>query len=145
MPEVRVGPLLRHVGETDATIWVETDKPCRVEILGHSTDTFEVDGHHFAIVCVEGLDPAEAHPYEVRLDGDRAWPPDDYEFPQPRVRLMPRNGDLRLLFGSCRASAPHRPPYTFAGWWHPKAKASTCCAPTGCGCCDSLQRCGRTR
>jgi len=122
VPEVRVGPLLRHVGETDATIWVETDKPCRVEILGHSADTFEVEGHHFAIVCVEGLDPAEAHPYEVHLDGARAWPPKDYEFPKPRVRLMPRSGGLRLLFGSCRASAPHRPPYTFAGWWHPKGK-----------------------
>jgi hypothetical protein len=36
VPELRLGPLLRHVGETDATIWVETDKPCRVEILGHS-------------------------------------------------------------------------------------------------------------
>jgi PhoD-like phosphatase len=122
VPEVRVGPLLRHVGQTDATIWVETDKPCRVETLGHSADTFEIEGHHFAIVCVEGLDPNIEHPYEVHLDGTRAWPPHDYEFPPPRVRLMPRDGSLRLLFGSCRASAPHRPPHTFQRWWHPKGK-----------------------
>ena len=35
---------------------------------------------------------------------------------------MPRDGDLRLLFGSCRASAPHHPPHTFQRWWHPKGK-----------------------
>jgi PhoD-like phosphatase len=120
--ELRVGPLLRHVGQTDATVWVETDKPCRVEVLGHSADTFEVEDHHFAIVCVEGLDPDIAHPYEVHLDGTRAWPPQNYQLPQPRIRLMPRNGNLRLLFGSCRASAPHRPPHTFQRWWHPKGK-----------------------
>jgi hypothetical protein len=122
MPELRVGPLLRHVGQTDATVWVETDQPCRVEVLGHSADTFEIEGHHFAIVCIEGLDPATEHPYEVDLDGTRVWPPKDYEYPQPRVRLMPRDGSLRLIFGSCRASAPHHPPYTFQGWWHPKGK-----------------------
>jgi PhoD-like phosphatase len=122
VPEVRVGPLLRHVGETDATIWVETDKPCRVEVLGHDADTFEIEGHHFAIVCVEGLDPAVEHPYEVELDGARAWPPQGYEYPPPRIRLLPRDGSLRLLFGSCRASAPHRPPYTHQRWWHSKGK-----------------------
>ena len=35
---------------------------------------------------------------------------------------MPRDGSLRLLFGSCRASAPHRPPYTYQTWWHPRGK-----------------------
>jgi PhoD-like phosphatase len=120
MPEVRVGPLLRHVGTSDATIWVETDGPCRVDVLGNSANTFEVEGHHFAIVCVTDLDPGHEHPYEVHLDGDKAWPPPDYEFPPPRIRLMPRDGSLRLLFGSCRASAPHHPPYTYQHWWHPK-------------------------
>jgi hypothetical protein len=122
VPEVRVGPLLRHVGKTDATIWVETDQPCEVEVLGSSADTFEVEGHHFAVVCVQDLDPEAEHSYDVRLDGTRAWPPADYEFPWPRIRLMPCNGTLRLLFGSCRASAPHHPPYTFQRWWHPKGK-----------------------
>lgn len=117
-----VGPLLRHVGTTDATVWVETDAHCRVSVLGNTADTFEVDGHHFALVCVTGLDPDADHPYEVVLDGAVAWPPRDYEFPTPRIRLMPRDGSLRLLFGSCRASAPHRPPYTYQHWWHPKGK-----------------------
>lgn len=122
MPAVRVGPLLRHVGKTDATIWLEADRPCSVEVLGNSADTFEVEGHHFAVVCITDLDPDKEHPYEVHLDGVKAWPPPGYEFPAPRVRLMPSDGSLRLLFGSCRASAPHRPPYTYQHWWHPKGK-----------------------
>ncbi len=122
MPEVRVGPLLRHVGATDATVWVETDQACRVEVLGHHADTFEVEGHHFALVCVAGLDPSREHPYAVHLDGQKAWPPDDYDFPPPRIRLMPQDGSLRLVFGSCRASAPHHPPYTHRHWWHLKGQ-----------------------
>ena len=34
MAELVLGPLLRYVGETEATVWVETDEPCEVEILG---------------------------------------------------------------------------------------------------------------
>ena len=114
--------MLRHVGETDATIWVEADEACEVEILGRTQRTFDVEGHHYALVCLEGLEPSIQHPYEVHLDGRRAWPPEDYEFPQPRIRLIPRDGTLTLLFGSCRASAPHHPPHTFQRWYHPKGK-----------------------
>ena len=32
-PELTLGPLLRYVGETEATIWVETERACEVEIL----------------------------------------------------------------------------------------------------------------
>ena len=31
MAELILGPLLRYVGERDATVWVETDGPCEVE------------------------------------------------------------------------------------------------------------------
>ena len=33
-PVLVLGPLLRYVSETVATIWAETDRACRVEILG---------------------------------------------------------------------------------------------------------------
>ena len=36
MAKLVLGPLLRYVGETEAVVWVETDEPCEVEILGHS-------------------------------------------------------------------------------------------------------------
>ena len=58
----------------------------------------------------------------MHLDGTQAWPPPDYEFPTPRIRVMPDDGRLRLLFGSCRASAPHHPPYTRQHWWSPKGQ-----------------------
>ena len=73
MARLLLGPLLRHVGERDATIWVETDSPCSVQVSagnasGHEP-TFTVAGHHYALVVVDGLDPASATPYEVQLDG----------------------------------------------------------------------------
>ena len=55
MPSLVVGPLLRYVGETDATIWVETDADCEIEVLGHRARTFRVAGHHYGIVIVHGL------------------------------------------------------------------------------------------
>jgi hypothetical protein len=122
VPEIIVGPLLRHVGPSDATIWVETDDACEVEILGSKERTFAIEGHHYAIVPVDGLDPDESHPYEVSLDGELAWPPRGYEFPRPTIRPIARGENLRLLFGSCRCSAPHHPPHTFQRWWHPKGR-----------------------
>ena len=77
MPELVLGPMVRHVGETDAVIWVETDAACEVEVLGTRERTFCVCSHHYALVCCEGLEAAAWHEYEVRLDGERVWPLDD--------------------------------------------------------------------
>ncbi len=74
MPRLLLGPLLRHLGATDATLWVETDEPCEVEVLGHRVRTFHVEGHHYGLVVVQGLDPGRTYEYEVALDGKRAWP-----------------------------------------------------------------------
>ena len=70
MTQLVLGPLLRHVGHTDATVWVETDGSCTVEVLGHTEDTFLVAGHHYALVCIEGLEPGSSTAYDVKLDGD---------------------------------------------------------------------------
>ena len=114
--------MLRHVGQTDATVWVETDRACEVQILGCAAETFEVEGHHFAIVCIDGLEPDRQYPYDVHLDGERAWPPPDDPFPQPQIKLIPPGRSVRLAFGSCRTSAPLRAPYTWRGLWHPKGR-----------------------
>ena len=105
-PSVVVGPLLRHVGDTTATIWVETDQPCEVEVLGHRTRTWDVHGHHYALVVVEGLTPATRTPYEVRLDGRRAWPEAGSPQPPSVIRTLGDDDRLRLAFGSCRRAAP---------------------------------------
>ncbi len=69
MARLVLGPLLRHIGESDATVWVETDGPCEVEVLGHTARTFHVSGHHYALVMVEGLEPRSETEYQVALDG----------------------------------------------------------------------------
>ncbi len=61
MPELVLGPLLRHAGLSDATVWVETDAPCEVEVLGCSSSTFRVGSHHYALVHVTGLESGETY------------------------------------------------------------------------------------
>ena len=114
MTTLLLGPLLRHIGTNDATVWVETDGPCEVEVLGHRERTFQVEGHHYAIVTLEGLEPAGTYEYEVRLDGARVWPEEGSPFPPSVIRTVGGDHDLRILFGSCRVSFPHEPPYTLS-------------------------------
>jgi hypothetical protein len=106
MARLLLGPILRHVGERDATVWVETDMPCQVEVRAGSASghegTFTVAGHHFAIVVVAGLEPGSSTPYGVSLDGDAAWPPSDSTLPPSRIRTVDPARQLRLLVGSCR-------------------------------------------
>jgi hypothetical protein len=102
MARLLIGPLLRHVGRTDATIWVETDTPCDVEVLGHRERTWTVAGHHYALVVVDGLEPAATTPYDVRLDGELAWPPLASTRPPSVIRTQGGARPLRIAFGSCR-------------------------------------------
>lgn len=99
--ELVLGPLLRHVGECDATVWVETSKPCEVEILGHRERAWTVAGHHYALVVVRGLQADSSTPYEVHLDGNRVWPlPDAVRL--STIRTLNNRDSLDLVFGSCR-------------------------------------------
>ena len=74
-PALLLGPLLRYVGETEATVWVETDRECEVEILGRRMRTFAAAGHHYALVVLDGLAPGSETEYRVSLDGAACWPP----------------------------------------------------------------------
>ena len=110
-PVLVLGPLLRYVGETEATIWVETDRPCQVEILGHAARTFEVAGCHYALVAVDGLRPGGEYPYQVALDGTVRWPAPEPAFGPSVLRTLDPGGPQRLAFGSCRIAelpAPRR-------------------------------------
>jgi hypothetical protein len=112
-PAIVVGPMLRYVGTGSATVWVETSGPCEVAVLGHTAETFQVEGHHYALVVVEGLEPGTSTPYEVRLDGRLAWPADD-ERPNPVIRTPSSADRARLVFGSCRLGHPEAVPYTLS-------------------------------
>src|SRR3712207_595125 len=112
MSDLVLGPILRYVGETEATVWVETDGPAEVAVLGATARTFEVEGHHYALVCVEDLSPGETYEYEVEVDGERRWPQDGSRFPPSTIRTIDPEGVLRLAFGSCRVCLPLEEPYT---------------------------------
>jgi PhoD-like phosphatase len=110
--ELVLGPLLRYVDERQATVWVETDGPCEVEVLGRKAGTFCVEGHHYALVYLRDLEPGASYEYEVVLDGQRRWPEPGSEFPPSVIRTIDPGAPLQVAFGSCRVAVPHRPPYT---------------------------------
>jgi phosphodiesterase/alkaline phosphatase D-like protein len=102
-----LGPALRHVSDTTALVWVQTDTSGTVEILGCSARTFEVQGYHFALVLVTGLAPDSVTEYRVSIDGTTVWPLDDADFARfppsvIRTRGPARANRLRAIFGSCR-------------------------------------------
>ncbi|MFP5071211.1 alkaline phosphatase D family protein [Pseudonocardia nantongensis] len=99
-----LGPVLRHVDETTATVWVQTVGRSRVEILGCRADTFEVAGLHYALVQVTGLEPDTRTPYEVHVDGVRCWPQPNSPFPPSAIatRGPATEQHQKIVFGSCR-------------------------------------------
>ena len=111
MAGLLLGPMLRYVDEEQASVWVETDEPCKVEVLGHKADTFCIAGHHYGLVLIEDLEPGSEQAYEVRLDGELRWPEEDSELPPSVIRAIAPEEQLRVAFGSCRVTVPHEPPY----------------------------------
>jgi hypothetical protein len=103
--------MLRYVDETSATVWVETDGPCEVEVLGRHERTFCAEGHHYAIVPITGLEPGETYPYDVTLDGERRWPLAGSEFPPSAIRTIHPDRPMKIVFGSCRVAVPHEEPW----------------------------------
>jgi hypothetical protein len=112
MAQLVLGPVLRYVDETEATVWVETDERCTVEVLGCGAQTFCVAGHHYALVHVTGLDPGGTRQYHVRLDGEQRWPVAGSPFPPSVIRTPSPDRPARIVFGSCRVAAPHEPPHS---------------------------------
>jgi PhoD-like phosphatase len=97
-----LGPLLRYIDDTRATVWVETDGPCTVSVLDGSARTFQVGGHHYALITVSNLDTTTS--YEVRLDERVVWP--EPGSPPSWIRPVPASTKLRLVFGSCHFDRP---------------------------------------
>jgi hypothetical protein len=127
-PALLLGPMLRHVDATTATIWVETSHNATVEVRSHGQSatacTFSVEGHHFALVLLDGLEPATEAAYDVVIDGNVVWPLPDDTRPKPVIRTLPDHDqtpthDLDLVFGSCRVDRPHESPWNLAPEKHP--------------------------
>ena len=107
MAQLVLGPMLRYADATSAVVWVETDEPCKVEVLGASAATFALHGHHFGVVELTDLEPGSSQEYTVRVGGEQVWPEPDSEFPPSRIRTVDPEAPVRLAFGSCRTSVPH--------------------------------------
>ena len=105
-----LGPMLRHVDDASASIWVETAAACTVEVRSGAdawqAGTFAAHGHHYALIEVSGLEAGSARPYTVHLDGILAWPVSD-GFPDPVIATLDPAKEPRLAFGSCRTSVSH--------------------------------------
>ncbi|OBB05664.1 phosphodiesterase [Mycobacteriaceae bacterium 1482268.1] len=102
-----LGPALRHVSDTTALIWVQTENACTVEVLGCAARTFEVQNHHFGLVEVTGLRPGSVTEYQVTIDGATVWPIDTEPFATFPASVIRTRGSasakrLRAIFGSCR-------------------------------------------
>jgi hypothetical protein len=112
--ELRLGPLLRYADGSSATIWVESSRPCTAEVRcadgsGGSARTFQVAGHHYALVPVSGLTPGTTRSYEVYLDDARVWPLTEAPFsafPPSEIHTPAEDDGVRVAFGSCRWAAP---------------------------------------
>jgi hypothetical protein len=107
-----LGPILRRVTGTHATIWVQTAGPATVEVrtaggAAGAARTFTAYGRHYALVVVEGLRPAGVDEYRVLLDGEPVWPPPDYRYPAPAIHTRGEGDPVRLVYGSCRQANPH--------------------------------------
>jgi PhoD-like phosphatase len=106
-----LGPLLRYVDETSATIWVEVRSAADVTVetagKAFTSPTFSAHGHHYALVEVDGLTPGSLQTYTVSVDGAPVWPPAGSPYPPSRIATLDFAKPLRLAFGSCRTSVPH--------------------------------------
>ncbi len=118
-PRILVGPLLRYVDATRATIWLETSRSCRVTLTtterrpatagaptSHTATTWSVHGHHYCLIVVDGLTPASVNGYTVALDQAQVWPLAGDDFPEPVIRTVHPDRPHTLAFGSCRKTGP---------------------------------------
>jgi PhoD-like phosphatase len=103
-PALVLGPMLRYADETETTVWVETDRECLVEILGRQARTFEVAGHHYGLVVLDGLTPGSEQEYTLTLDGIVRWPLAGRGLPPSALRTLGHDRPVRLAFGSCRVA-----------------------------------------
>jgi len=70
---LRLGPLVRYVDTTSASVWVETEDDAEVTVTvgerSWSARTFRVHGHHFALVECVGTHDAMATALQVARPG----------------------------------------------------------------------------
>ncbi|WP_020108825.1 alkaline phosphatase D family protein [Nocardia sp. 348MFTsu5.1] len=108
-PELVLGPILRYVDTSRATIWVETDGECTVEVRtstgpSGAENTWSVHGHHFAIVQLVDLPSGAVVDYTVSLtlSDTSASEASAVVKAGGTLRTAAHDDALTVAFGSCR-------------------------------------------
>lgn len=107
--ELMLGPLLRHVDETSAAVWVKVSDAAVVAVVlddgrRWEAPTFRVHGHHYALVEVVDLAPGSTVEYRIEVDDAQVWPAPGS--PASVIRTLTQQPPA-IAFGSCRTSVPH--------------------------------------
>ena len=104
-----LGPMLRYVDETSATVWARTASAARVTVerAGRtwSAPTVAVHGSHYALVVLDGLLPGSDDTYSVRVDDQPVWPRPG--MPPSRIRTLDPTREPHFAFGTCRTTGSH--------------------------------------
>ena len=112
---VALGPMLGHVGEREAHVWVKASGPARLSLkVGRAPDLSDgrvvpgpalgADADFMASVRARDLEPATRYHYQVLLDDRPAAAP-----PYPSFVTAPpagTRGKLRVAFTSCNGRDP---------------------------------------
>ncbi|HET9022717.1 MAG TPA: alkaline phosphatase D family protein [Ornithinibacter sp.] len=104
-----LGPMLRYVDETSATVWVRTRAAATVTVARAgrewSAPTFSVHESHFALVVLDDLAPGSDDAYTVHVDDTPVWPRPGT--PPSRIRTLDPRRLPRFAFGTCRTTGSH--------------------------------------
>lgn len=122
-PFLLLGPMLGHVTETNARIWIKASAPARVEVVVATTPDLEpsrrVEGPGLPpetaaadTIDIPGLEPAHRYFYCVRLDGQPVMSPPYPSF--VTAGAAGERGHLRFAFVSCSGYSPHDPAPSWA-------------------------------
>jgi len=111
-----LGPMTRYADQDTVTVWVETSSTCQVEVRTREgcwrARSFEVEGHHYALVVVDGLTHGADLDYSVWLDARQVWPEPGGAWPASRLRTREARAPLDVVYGSCRVDRPDTEPWT---------------------------------
>ena len=147
MPNLVLGPLLRYVSTTEATVWVETDAPCEVTVLDRSAT--HLRGRRAPLRARRVRRPAARQHAALRgAPRRRARSGRGPTTPIRRASSAPTRDDesLRLAFGSCRVSVPHDEPYVLSKDDDPRGReVDALLALRRSACATRRRRSGPTR
>ncbi|SIS22376.1 DUF7800 domain-containing protein [Williamsia sterculiae] len=107
-PSLILGPIVRYVDEHRATMWFETSRPATVVVSTATAaaveeQTWDVHGHHYAMLILEGLPAGTEVSYAVDLRcgeiTQRVWPEAG---DSAVIATLSTSTPVRMAFGSCR-------------------------------------------